>query len=62
VTAARAALKDAAEKLGTIATGAGSFAADKGSELKDIAAAGFKSLKAGWEEARKTFGEERSEK
>ena len=62
VTAARAALKDAAEKLGTIAVGAGSFAADKGADLKDIAAAGFKSLKAGWEEARKTFGEERSEK
>ena len=31
-------------------------------ELKDIAAAGFKSLKAGWDEARKTFGEERSDK
>ena len=55
VTAARAALKDAAEKLGTIA-------ADKGADLKDFASAGFKSLKAGWEEARKTFGEERSEK
>ena len=55
VAFAKSALKDAADKLSVIA-------ADKGAELKDFAQAGFKSLKAGWEEARKTFGEERSDK
>jgi len=52
VSAAKDALKDAADKLSGVA-------ADKGAELKDIALAGIKSLKAGWDEAKKTFGEER---
>ena len=52
VAAAKVALKDAADRLSTVA-------ADKGAELKDIAQAGIKSLKAGWDEAKKTFGEER---
>ena len=52
VAAARAALKDASEKLASAAEIAGG-------ELKDIAQAGFKSLLAGWEEAKKTFGSER---
>ena len=55
VAAAKVALKDAADRLSAVA-------ADKGADLKDFAAAGIKSLKAGWEEARKTFGEERAEK
>ena len=46
--------KDAADRLSVVA-------ADKGAELKDIAVAGFKSLKAGWDEAKKTFGEERAD-
>ena len=45
-------LIDAADKLTTVA-------ADASAELKDIAQAGFKSLLAGWEEAKKTFGENR---
>ena len=52
VEAAKAALKEAVEKL----SGA---AVDASAELKDIASAGFKSLLAGWEEAKKTFGEQR---
>ena len=55
VAVAKSALKDAADKLSVIAAG-------KGAELKDFAQAGFKSLKAGWDEARKTFGEERGDK
>ena len=53
--AAKAALKDATDKL-SAAT------ADAGAELKDVLSAGFKSLLAGWEEAKKTFGEERKDK
>ena len=52
VEAAKAALSDAAEKLTAAA-------ADASAELKDIAQAGIKSLLAGWEEAKKTFGENR---
>ncbi len=52
VAAAKAALKDATDKLT-------SAAADASAELKDIAQAGIKSLLAGWEEAKKTFGENR---
>ena len=52
VEAAKAALKEAAEKLSAAAV-------DASAELKDIASAGFKSLLAGWEEAKKTFGEQR---
>ena len=52
VEAARVALTDAAEKLTAAA-------ADASAELKDIAQAGFKSLLAGWEQAKKTFGENR---
>ena len=55
VAAAKAALKDASEKLTAAA-------ADATGELKDVVSAGFKSLLAGWEEAKKTFGEERSDK
>ncbi|MBR2521308.1 MAG: pyruvate, phosphate dikinase [Oscillospiraceae bacterium] len=55
VTAAKSALQDAAGKLKDAA-------ADATVDLKDVVAAGLKSLKAGWEEARKTFGEERSDK
>ena len=49
---AKAALKDAADKLQ-------SAAADAGAELKEVASAGFKSLLAGWEEFKKTYSEER---
>ena len=52
VDAAKAALTDAAKQLT-------SAAADASAELADIAQAGFKSLLAGWEEAKKTFGERR---
>ena len=55
VAAAKAALKDATDKLQAAA-------ADASVELKDIVSAGFKSLVAGWEEAKKTFGEERNDK
>jgi pyruvate, phosphate dikinase len=55
VEAAKAALKEASEKLQ-------SAAIDASVELKDIAQAGFKSLLAGWEEAKKTFGEQRKDK
>jgi pyruvate, phosphate dikinase len=53
VEAAKSALKDAAEKLQAVAS-------DAGSELKDVASAGFKSLVAGWEEFKKTYSEQRS--
>ena len=52
VEAAKAALKEAAEQLS-------SAASDATDELKDVVSAGFKSLLAGWEEAKKTFGETR---
>ena len=52
VEAAKAALKEAAVKYSAIA-------ADKAEDLKDVAAAAWKSLKAGWEEAKKTFDEEK---
>ena len=52
VEAAKAALSDAAGQLA-------SMAADASAELKDIAQAGFKSLLAGWEQAKKTFDENR---
>ena len=52
VDAAKAALKDAAEQLS-------SAAADAAGELKDVVTAGFRSLAAGWEEAKKTFEQER---
>ena len=52
VEAAKTAMKDAAEKLQ-------SAAEDAGAELKDFAQAGFKSLLAGWEEAKKVFNQER---
>ena len=52
VAAAKKALSEAAGKMASVASTASS-------ELKDAAAAAFKSLKAGWEEARKTYGEER---
>lgn len=52
VEAAKAALSDAADKLTAAA-------ADASAELKDIAQAGFKSLLAGWEQAKKTFDEHR---
>ena len=55
VDAAKAALKDAADKLQSKA----SVASD---ELLEILSAGFKSLKAGWNEAKKTFGDERKDK
>ncbi|MBR3473727.1 MAG: pyruvate, phosphate dikinase [Oscillospiraceae bacterium] len=52
VEAAKAALKEAADKLTNAAQSAGA-------DLKDFAQAGFKSLLAGWEEAKKTFTQER---
>ena len=52
VEAAKAALSDAAGQLA-------SMAADASAELADIAQAGYKSLLAGWEEAKKTFGQNR---
>ena len=53
--AAKAAIKDAAEKLQ-------SSAAEATDELMDILAAGLKSLKAGWTEAKKTYGDQRKDK
>ncbi|MBQ1678257.1 MAG: pyruvate, phosphate dikinase [Oscillospiraceae bacterium] len=53
VEAAKTALKDAADKIQTVA-------ADAGAELKDVASAGFKSLLAGWEEFKKTYTEQRN--
>ncbi|MBR3544483.1 MAG: pyruvate, phosphate dikinase, partial [Oscillospiraceae bacterium] len=55
VTAAKAALADAAEKFSAVA-------ADATDDLKDVVAAGLKSLRAGWDEFKKTFGEERKDK
>ena len=52
VAAAKAAMQEAAEKLQAAA-------ADAGTELKEFAQAGIKSLLAGWEEAKKTFNNER---
>ena len=52
VEAAKAALKDATDKLQAAAETAST-------ELKEFAQAGFKSLLAGWEEAKKTFNQER---
>ena len=52
VEAAKAALKDATDKLTSVA-------ADASAELKEFAQIGFKSLLAGWEEAKKTFNQER---
>ena len=52
--AAKAVIKDAAVKLQSTA----SVATD---ELMDILAAGLKSLKAGWNEAKKTYGDERKD-
>ena len=48
---AKAALKEATDKLSAAA-------ADATDDLRDFVSAGLKSLKAGWEEAKKTFGEE----
>ena len=53
VDAAKAALKEAAEQLTYLAAGATG-------ELKEVVSAGFKSLLAGWEEAKKTYGETRN--
>ena len=52
IEAARAALKDAAEKFQAVA-------ADKTDDLKGFATVAFKSLKAGLEEAKKTFDQEK---
>ena len=52
VEAAKAALKEATDKLSAVAV-------DASAELKDFAAVAFKSLKAGWDEARKTFDQEK---
>ena len=52
VEAAKAALKDAVDKISSVAENAGA-------DLKDFAQAGIKSLLAGWEEAKKTFTQER---
>ena len=53
VEAAKAALKEAADQLS-------SAAADATGELKDVVSAGFRSLLAGWEEAKRTYGETRT--
>ena len=55
VTAAKAALADAAEKISSVA-------ADATDDIRDVVSAGLKSLKAGWDEFKKTFGEERKDK
>ena len=52
VEAAKAALKEATDKLSAVAV-------DASAELKDFATVAFKSLKAGWDEARKTFDQEK---
>ena len=51
VEQAKAALREATDKLSAAA-------ADATDDLRDFVSAGLKSLKAGWEEAKKTFGEE----
>ena len=53
--AAKVAVKEATDKLTAAA-------ADATDDLKDFLSAGFKSLLAGWDEAKKTFGEERKDK
>ena len=45
-------LKDIAEKFQVVAT-------DRTDDLRELASVAFKSLKAGWEEAKKTFNQER---
>jgi pyruvate,orthophosphate dikinase len=55
LAAAKEALQDATTRLQAVA-------GDATDDLKAVVAAGLKSLKAGWEEAKKTFGEERSDK
>jgi pyruvate,orthophosphate dikinase len=55
LNAAKTALKDVSERVQAVA-------ADATDDLKDIVSAGFKSLLAGWEEAKKTFGQERKDK
>ena len=52
VEAAKAALKEASDKLQAVAV-------DASAELKELAQVSFKSLLAGWEEAKKTFNSER---
>ena len=52
VEAAKVALKDVSEKFQSIAAG-------KTDSLKEFAAVAFKSLKAGWDEAKKTFDQEK---
>ena len=59
VAAAKDALKDATDKLKDATDRLQVAAADASGEVKDIISAGLKSLIAGWEEAKKTFGEER---
>ena len=51
IAGAKAALKEASEKISTVAS-------DATDDVMDFITAGLKSLKAGWEEAKKTFGEE----
>ena len=51
IAGAKAALKEASEKIS-------SAASDATDDVRDFLFAGLKSLKAGWEEAKKTFGEE----
>jgi len=55
IASAKVVIKDAAEKLQTSAAGATE-------ELMDVLSAGMKSLKAGWDEAKKTYGEEKKNK
>ena len=45
-------LKEAADKFQAVA-------ANKTDDFKELAAVAFKSLKAGWEEAKKTFDQEK---
>ena len=52
-------LKDASDKLKVATDRLQGAAVDASGEIKDIISAGFKSLIAGWEEAKKTFDEER---
>ena len=52
VEVAKVEIKDAVDKFQAIAV-------DKTDDFKDFAAATFKSLKAGWEEAKKTFDQEK---
>jgi len=62
IAAAKVALRDATEKLHAATDRLQDAASGAGDELKDIVSAGFKSLIAGWEEAKKTFGEEKKNK